>query len=346
MKILFLTSGPQVPSSRFRIQPYLRRFRAEGHKCVLANSFPAKYDYFPWMGFRPSQILKRSVRWWHWLRARLSSFDIVYIEREIFDDPTTDVEERFKACCRKLVIDFDDAVFLRYPDKFNRLVKMSDLVVCGNRFLVEKAAPLNNSIVHVPTCVDLDEYSVRSFDSDNAEPVVGWIGTTGNLKYIEVVAEALRMTAREIDFEFRVVVPDISPLNSIDLRGVRVVHHPWNAKSQVRQLQAFDVGLMPLFPDEEWAIYKCGAKLIQYLAVGVTGIASPVGVNVEILDENRSGFLAKDTADWHRALTVLLQDAELRRDMGERGRKTIAEKYSIQANYPVLRNALGQLMLP
>ena len=96
MKILFLASGRLAPSTRFRIVPYLKYFREDGHRCTVANSFPQKYDYFPWMGFRPSQLLKRSVRWWHWLQAFLGRYDLVYIEREIFDNATSDMEERFR----------------------------------------------------------------------------------------------------------------------------------------------------------------------------------------------------------------------------------------------------------
>ncbi|MEQ9407340.1 MAG: glycosyltransferase family 4 protein [Fuerstiella sp.] len=343
MNILFLSSGSRVPSSRFRILPYLKHFRADGHTCVLANSFPQKYDYFPWMGFRPSQLLKHGVRWWHWQRARLSRFDVVFIDREIFDDETTYAEERFRQCCHRLVLDLDDAIFLRHPAKFDRLLKMSDLVVCGNRFLIEKVQPLNDHTLHIPTCVDMDDYSLRP-DVGHTRPVVGWMGTTGNLKYIEVAAEALRTVARDIDFEFRVVVPDISPLNSINLDGVNIVHEPWQPHREVSQLQSFDVGLMPLFPDQEWDVYKCGLKLIQYLAVGVPGIAAPVGVNVEIIDENRNGFVAQQPDEWCRAMRLLLQDADLRTAMGTRGRRTVEDRYSIQANYPILRDALAQLV--
>ena len=104
MKILFLSSGNKVPSSRFRILPYLQHFRADGHSSVLANSFPQKYDYFPWMGFRPSQLLKRSVRWWHWLRAKLSKFDMVFID--IDHHLATDVSEPLLHLQRIAVEDF------------------------------------------------------------------------------------------------------------------------------------------------------------------------------------------------------------------------------------------------
>lgn len=344
MNILFLSSGDRVPSARFRILPYLRHFRAEGHRAVLANSFPQKYDYFPWMGFRPSQLLKRSVRWWHWLRARLQKFDVVFIDREIFDNTTTDMESRFRDACGRLVIDLDDAVFLRYPEKFDHLMSMADLVVCGNRFLMERVAPLNPRLCHIPTCVDMDDYASRVWQPNlQSLPVVGWMGTAGNLKYLSVAAEALRALAADLDFELRLIVPDVSLLAEIDLTGVNVVHEAWQPARETEQLRQFDVGLMPLFPNQEWDIYKCGLKLIQYLAVGVPGVAAPVGVNAEILDDNQNGFAAETTDEWLTALRTLTSSAALRQQMGQRGRQTVIERYSIQANYPILRDSLANL---
>ena len=340
MKILFLSSGAKVPSARFRILPFVKHFESDGHQCTVAHSFPQKYDYFPWMGFRPSQLLKRSVRWWHWLRAKLKKFDIVFIDREIFDADDWAMEQRFRECCGKLVIDLDDAVFLRFPQKFERLINMADLVVCGNRFLIDKVEASAVATAHVPTCVDIDDYGARPTGSMNSPPIVGWMGTAGNLKYLEVAAEALRIAAGQHEFQLKIVVPEISGLKSIDLSGVNVIYEPWDAVHEVRQLQSMDIGLMPLFPDQQWDIYKCGLKLIQYLAVAVPGIAAPVGVNSEILDRNQNGFTAQTTAEWVYALDVLLKNPELRQSLGVRGRQTVAERYSIQANYPVLRDAL------
>jgi glycosyltransferase involved in cell wall biosynthesis len=344
MKILFLSSGAHTPAARFRILPYVRLFRRDGHQVVLANSFPQKYDYFPWMGFRPSQLLKRGVRWWHWLRTKLQTFDVVFIDREIFDDASTTMEQRFRESCRRMVIDLDDAIFLRYPEKFDRLMKMADLVICGNHFLEDKVRPLNEKICHVPTCVDMDEYTARSFDNPQRDmPVIGWMGTSGNLKYLSVAAEALRAFSSEARFELRVVVPDLRDLQEVDLRGVNVMHDPWRPRQEVQQIQQFDVGLMPLFSNQEWDIYKCGLKLIQYLAVAVPGIAAPVGVNAEILDGNRNGFSAQTTEEWLYALRQLTRNPQLRREMGERGRQTVEQKYSIQANYPILKRALLEI---
>ncbi|MEZ6122684.1 MAG: hypothetical protein R3C49_05845 [Planctomycetaceae bacterium] len=143
MKILFLSSGPRCPSARFRILPFVPKFREDGHYCVVAHSLPEKYDHFPWLGFRPSQLLKRGIRHLHAILARLQRFDVVFVDREIFDNESSDMEERFRKLCRTFVLDLDDAVFLRYPEKFERLLQRCLIfAVCGNHFLEKKLASL------------------------------------------------------------------------------------------------------------------------------------------------------------------------------------------------------------
>jgi len=115
VKIVMLSSGDRVPSSRFRMLPYIRHFRANGHRCTLASSIPQKYEWFPQIGFRLSQRLKRLIRYLHWYQSRFRDDDIVVIDREVFDSPCTNLEERFRKSTQRLVLDLDDAVFLRYP---------------------------------------------------------------------------------------------------------------------------------------------------------------------------------------------------------------------------------------
>ena len=355
MRILFLSSGPLVPSSRFRIQPWVQRLRQDGHRAVVLHSFPAKYDYFPWMGFRPSQLLKRSVRWWHWLRSRLQRFDLVFIDREIFDSESLELELRFRETCGRLVLDLDDAVFLRYPDKFARLVPQADLVVCGNSFLEDWARPLNSRLLRIPTCVELARYTLRDWcvagvgsggqGGQGAQlPVIGWMGTTTNLQYLREAAQALQQLAEERRFELRLIVPDASAVREMDLGRVYVTSRPWQAATEISDLQQFDVGLMPLSDREQWTIYKCGLKLIQYLAVGVPGVASAVGVNTEILAGDQGGYAVQGSEEWLGALRQLLDSAELRRQQGLAGRRTVEERYAVEACYPRLRDALLQLV--
>ena len=341
MKILFLHAGDRVPSSRFRVLPFAPLIRKAGHRCTLLGSFPQMYDYFPWLGFRPSQMLKRFTRRLHLMWAAFYRYDVIVISREIFDTPDLEFEKRFRKLARTLVLDIDDAVFQRYPEKCEQLTGMCDLVIAGNRYLKEYLENWNPNVIVIPTCVDTREYPAKKESAPSeGRCIIGWMGTSGNLAYLKVVAPALRELAAKLDFELRLIVPDIAPLRDVDLEGVRVKHIVWQGKTEVEELLKIDIGIMPLIADDEWCLYKCGLKLLQYMAIGVPTVSSPVGVNSEIVDEGINGYLASDTTQWKEAFTRLIEDAELRRKIGRAARERVVQKYSVQGNLPILLDAL------
>lgn len=344
MKILFLHSGDRVPSARFRVLPYLPFFRRDGHRVTACASFPQKYDYFHWLGFRPSQFLKRIVRFVHLLRCRWGRYDVAFIDRELFDNDSWEWEEKFRKLVKVFVIDFDDAVFLRYPEKFERLLKLSDLVIAGNRFLEEKIQMSGVATIVIPTCVEMQAYPPKPAGNADGRTVIGWIGTTGNLNYLRLVAPVLRRLAKRCDFEFRIIAPDATPLREIDLSDVRVRFVTWRAEAEVEQLSQFDLGLMPLFAEDEWNKYKCGLKLIQYMAIGIPGVASPIGVNSDIVEHGVDGFLPRTEQEWEEVLFQLVQDGSLRKSIGRQAREKVQERYSIESQYPRLERALRETL--
>jgi glycosyltransferase involved in cell wall biosynthesis len=324
--------------------PFVKHFRAAGHGCVLASSFPPKYDFFPWMGFRPSQKLKRCVRYLHWQKSRLRQDDVVVVDREIFDDPTTNFEERFRRTTPRFVLDLDDGVFLRYPEKFEKLAAMADLILCGNSYIEEWAVARKRPTIIMPTCIEMAQYPQRPETGISGPVRVGWMGTTGNIKYLAVAAPALRRLASELDLELCVIVPESEPLREIDLTGIRVRHIPWEPNREVEQLHELDIGLMPLFAEQEWDKYKCGLKLLQYMAIGIPAVASPVGVNSTIVSHGRNGLLAANDEEWTVALRSLITEASLRKSIGAAGRATVTEHYSVEANFPRYEAALRGLV--
>ncbi|MBL6706371.1 MAG: glycosyltransferase family 4 protein [Planctomycetaceae bacterium] len=345
MKIVMLSSGDRVPSSRFRMLPYVRNFRASGHRCTLASSLPQKYEWFPTIGFRLSQRLKRLVRYLHWYQSRIRADDVVVIDREIFDSSCSKLEECFRRTTARFVLDLDDAVFQRYPEKFEKLTRLADLIVCGNSFIEEWARQRNENTIVIPTCVEMAQYAAKDWsDAGDRIPRIGWIGTSGNLRYFKVAAKGLRRLAEKVDYELHVIVPEIEPLAEVDLKGVRIRHVPWRKDIEVDQLRQIDVGLMPLFAADEWDRYKCGLKLIQYMAAGIPAVASTVGVNATIIDHGRNGFLAESDDDWATPLESLTRDLNLRRSIGDAARETAAARYSIEANYPRYEAALKHLL--
>jgi len=118
----------------------------------------------------------------------------------------------------------------------------------------------------------------------------------------------------------------------------------WAEESEVADVQGMDIGVMPV-PDEIWAKGKSGFKLIQYMACGLPVVASPVGVNREIVEHEKTGLLATGAAEWRDALDLLISDSDLRARMGAAGRTRAEEKYSLRAHAPrlvqLLRDVAG-----
>jgi glycosyltransferase involved in cell wall biosynthesis len=128
------------------------------------------------------------------------------------------------------------------------------------------------------------------------------------------------------------VIADKDP--QLPLKNYRFIK--WSKENETRDLLNFHIGVMPLY-DDEISRGKCGFKAIQYMSLGIPAVVSPVGVNSEIVEDGRNGFVCNSIEEWRDRLELLLKDMGLRIKMGEAARETIVEKFSVIAN--------GQLFL-
>src|SRR5262249_17735773 len=149
----------------------------------------------------------------------------------------------------------------------------------------------------------------------------------------------LREIQRERGVELRVIGD-----RSYSLPGARVEALEWSAATEIADLQRIDIGVMPL-PDDEWSRGKCGLKALQYMALGIPTVLSPVGVKREIARDG-AAILADGEVEWLQSLRRLIDDPALRSSVGEAGRIRVERAYSVTATLPlwedVLRDAARQ----
>lgn len=324
--VFLLNSGVYWPSSRYRIAQYLNYLISHQIKC--------RKVYFYSGPDENSRVgLKAKMIFFLQLLFETLRNDIIYLPKTII------LYHRWFSIIRtifsKIVVDFDDAVFLFDQESFNKIVAQSNWVIVGNNYLKSHALPYNKNVSVIPTSVDIEKYYVMPLKSSSII-TIGWIGHESNiheLKQLEGVFSLLRDK-----YNGKIVLKVVSNQDFFS-NHIKVVNEKWNLSNEIEKVSSFDIGIMPL-SDNEWVRGKCGAKLLQYMAAGVPAISSPVGVAKEIIKDGVNGFLAMSEKEWVEKLSYLIEDEPLRKKLGKQGRQTVEERYSVRVNAPKLKNVL------
>jgi glycosyltransferase involved in cell wall biosynthesis len=118
---------------------------------------------------------------------------------------------------------------------------------------------------------------------------------------------------------------------------------PWRKEEELKELSSFDIGIMPI-PDDDWSKGKCGLKGLQYMALEIATVMSPVGVNSSIITDSENGFLASDIDEWVEKISILIEQPELRIKLGKAARKTVENSYSVKSQQQVYLNTFEKLL--
>lgn len=330
---------------------YLPYFSAEGIECRAEPLLGDEYlkALYGKKRISPFYLLARYLRR---LRVLLAAgrFDVVFIEKEIFPNLPA-WPERFLAW-RKLpyVIDYDDAIFHNYDlaknpvkrllkNKIGAAMRHANLVTAGNSYLASHATTHHaRQIALLPTVIDLRAYPYVA-PRDSGPVVIGWIGSPFTVAFLEPLFPVLARLRERFSFEVTVVGGEVDTVRHPFCRNVA-----WSEQSEVAEISRFDIGVMPL-PDGPWERGKCSYKLIQYMACGKPVVASPVGMNVDVVQHGINGFLADTEEQWFDALSCLLEDARRRQEMGVNGRSRVEERYCLQVTAPQLVQWLKQVAM-
>ena len=348
--ILFLVPYPvgKAPSQRFRFEQYLDALTAAGHRYRL---LPFLSDATWAILYRPGHTAAKvaGILTGFWRRVvllfSLSAYDVVFIHREAAPiGPPVFEWVIAKVLGKKIIYDFDDAIWMKDPaseqtfisrlkwqQKVGRICAWAHRVSCGNDYLRAYAQRFNPAAVLNPTTLDTDRLhnQVREQPLAPGQPVViGWTGTHTTLRHLDLVWPALaRLEAEGHRFEFRVIANQ--PPAAVGLRALR--YQPWCKATEIADLLGFHFGLMPLV-DDPWARGKCAFKALQYMALGMPALVSPVGMNTEVVQDGRNGYVCATAEDWYQAIRRLLTDEPLRARLGTAARRTIVERYSVASN--------------
>jgi glycosyltransferase involved in cell wall biosynthesis len=353
LKILILTKYDSMgASSRLRSLQYLPWIVECSLKCTLHAMFNDQQLIGRYQTGR-YKVLDVLLAYGARVKALASRkfFDVLWIEKEALQWFPLWLELLLLRGT-PFVLDYDDAVFHNYDKHRSPLVRFfygsridglmakAALVIAGNSYLAQRAQQAGARRVEIiPTVIDLNRYPLASrkkaSDLDKLRRIV-WIGTPATVHYLVLLADALRELSKRKPFVIRVIGG-----GQVVMPGVPVEFVKWSESSEVESIASCDVGIMPL-KDSLWERGKCGYKLIQYMACSLPVVASPIGVNTEIVQHGVNGYLANTTAEWVDALEALLTDSALCSRMGKAGRQAVEDKYCIQKTGPKMAELLKE----
>jgi glycosyltransferase involved in cell wall biosynthesis len=243
---------------------------------------------------------------------------------------------------KKIIFDLDDALYEEHstikPSIFslnnlffklrkNNLIKMlkyAKSVTVTTPYLAEYVKNFNQNVHIITGPIDSSLYTPSKKDHGN-KIVIGWIGSPVTTKYVEDISEVfIKLQKKYSNIEFHLI-----GAKKFDLENVNIKFLDWSEETETELLSDFDIGIMPL-TDDKWSKGKGGLKILQYFAMSIPVVCSPIGINNQLIMQGKNGFGAKSTEDWIVSLETLINNEDLRKEMGMNGRKQLEENYDLK----------------
>ncbi len=323
-RVLFLSKGGDSSSTRYRALQFFPMLRDDGFSVAHATA----------AGGLPS--LMSALR-------QAAVADVVIVLRKTFPAP---IQWLLRRCARRLVFDFDDAIFCNTDGspsvtrmrRFAAMVGGCDHVMAGNAFLQNHAEVFNPAVKLVPTALAAGRYAMNAEKPVDSIDLV-WIGSSSTRKYLVDVLPFLHAAAVRVPGLRLKVIADFD----LPEAGLPIVPIRWQAENEARELASAHIGIAPM-RDDEWSRGKCALKVLQYMAAGLPVVSSRCGVNAEIVENGVEGFLAENEEDWVARIAELAADARLRAAMGAAGRQKVMNGFDLRPVYQRLRSVLDGLL--
>ena len=306
MKLLVISNNTDRASFRQRIAAHNDNLKENGIDCEFEKL--------------PAGMLSRRR-----LFKRAGDFDAVFLHKKTLNSFDAYYLKKYG---KKIIYDFDDAVMYddKNPEKihrkrqssFRRTVRLADRVIAGNEYLAEHAQKFNPNVSILPTGLDPASYKVKTEPNNDGKIRLVWIGSKTTLPYLEEIKPALEKIGSSIgNLVLRIICDEF-----FDLRNMEVEKCLWTSQTEIDDLVSSDIGLAPL-PDNRFTRGKCGFKILQYAAAGLPIVASPVGVNAELVQDGVNGFHAEILEDWIEKISALVINESTRIQMGREARKMV-----------------------
>lgn len=355
-RVLFIAHHrlDRAPGQRYRFEQYFNWFQENGIECVLSNLLDEEDDKNLYKSRNYWNKLKIAVKSWNKRRKdlkRVKDFDLVVIYREARITRGISFEKKAAKLGVPMLFDFDDAIwvkdmsagnkwlsFMKSSNKIQKILPLCSHVTAGNEYLAEFARKFNENVSIIPSTIDCRKYVPMEKTSDKV--TIGWVGSHTTVKHFELVINVYRNLLKKYGdkIQFKVIG---DPL--YENKELGIVGEPWSNDKEVELFNSIDIGVMPL-EEDAWTKGKCGMKGILYMSVGKPAVMSAVGMNCDIVSHGVDGYVPVGEDEWFKVLSDLIENEDLRNEVGQKARETVIDRFSIDSQKDVLLRIYQQTM--
>ncbi|RIJ20460.1 glycosyltransferase family 1 protein [Henriciella barbarensis] len=341
IRVLFLTRYPvEGASSRYRVFQYIPYLASHGVEATVQSFMNTPmYHLSLGSGNTIAKILATLRATVHrlWALRKWRHYDALYLQRELLPFGRPVIEGWLKTRGAVLFFDYDDALFIKKPSRYNwiatalrsgdktrKLFRLVHCVVAGNNWLRDAAVEAGAlRAVTLEVAEDTARIPMHTPHSNDAPVTIGWLGSPSTVKYLNFIEPALQAIAQKNPH----VRWEIMGGKEFTMDGINWTLTDWSLDHELAALARFDIGLMPL-PPEDWARGKSGGKARTYMAAGVVPVVADIGYNRELIRHGETGFLCETLDDWESHLSKLIESAELRQRIAHAARNEVEQRFA------------------
>ncbi len=338
-KIYFFTKYSSLSASvRYRFLIYKKSLQKQGYDVQLKNMFDDKFFkkkiYYNKMNII-MLIFFYFKRFIQLLKINRDTLVIIHLELTPYLFSLGEMILKFKKI--KYIVDLDDAIYFRNEkfikkqnyktysiNSFKFSLKNADKIFTGNNIISNYVKDFNKNIFEIPTIIDTQKVNSKISNKKNKIFTIVWIGSPSTSIYLYEIFPYLD----EIYLKFKNFKLRLIGAGNIQSSKFPIEKFEWNIDTEIRLVSECHVGIMPL-ADTIWSRSKCGFKLIQYMSCNLPAIASPVGINKDIINENVNGFLCSTKEEWINKIKFCIENKNTLEIMGKRAREIINNKFSL-----------------
>lgn len=355
-RILFINPYPhdKAPSQRLKYEQYYGHMKEAGYDIEYSPFYDDKvWKILYKKGNYAAKVAGIARGYFRRIKdlSRLRKYDIIYVHLWVTPIRPAFFEWLYAKVAKRMVYDIDDLVFLKKAGhiawwkgllksskKPVHLMKKADHIITCTPFLDEFVRKYNVHTTDISSTINTDSYlPVNNYQNDH-KLILGWSGSHSTAAYLYLLKEVLQELNQQHPFKLLVMGDPTFHIDGLDVEAIA-----WSQEKEIPTLQRIDIGLYPLPLDDQWVMGKSGLKALQYMTLGIPTVATGIGANYRVIEDNVSGFLVKTKEQWKEKLVYLMQHPEERRRLGEAGRKRVEQYYSIRKNAPVYVGILNEV---